>query len=557
MDELEQFTEFIYGNQRGYVYAPTLEPSGKWNQKFYEWPKQKREFHDWIKTNSNDPEVRAVYVSPVIYKERRATKDAIHSSQVVWVEFDGQEQIDFTKLGAKPNAIVQTSSSTHLHCYWKVPSQSIKTIEDINLRLTYFLHADASGYDATQLLRPPGSFNRKPEYPQEYPVKLAYLSDGQFAPEAFDKAPVVEKRPPTVELANLKDYKEVLRETQIPLSILRRITKETVPPGARSHFYSKIAYELAEEGLKHAQIVSLLHHVDERVGKFKTRTDRLLRLSQLADFALHKVAAEEAVVTYTLHDILHHTEKLEWILPGWLHETGFMIVTGALGVGKTQFLMQMGTQLVSHHDFLGKSPHKKREERILFWSLEMDKVSLQYIVQHQAKKWTKDLDHSRLFVNDEEMPLMKMENFISERGITILMLDSISEILETGGTDQNEKARAAMRWLKKIRRRYRIAVVAIHHNRKASDGNRKKPSTIDDLYGSFYFGKDTDTVINLWDAGDVIELDGLKTRYDKKGSIGKVVRDEETLWFSKEGEKKDARSESRRSTTLESPRFNF
>lgn len=549
MNDLEKYTDFIYGDQRGYVYAP-IKKDDSWEQKFFQWPTQKTEFHDWIHTNSIDPRSQ-VYVSPAIYKERRATKADIKSIQVVWVEFDGQEHIEFTKLGMKPHMIVQTSSLTHVHCYWRVGHGDPKVLEEINLRLTYFLGADTSGYDMTQLLRPPDSFNRKPEYVEPYPVLLSYYNPGTCDTSVFDSAPKVEVKTPTLSVSELLDYKKVIQEVQLPLSLQRMVVKEVAVEPHRSSFLSKVAFELAEQGLSHLQLVSLLNHVDERIGKFKGRRDRMLRLSQLADITLHKKAIEDAVLLYDLDDVIKHSTKLDWILPGWLHKSGFMILTSAPNVGKTQMIMQLGVCLIKGELFLGKGSMVP-EHKIMFWSIEMPIEGIKYIAENQQKHWG-NVDRSRFLVIDDEISLNRMEDILDEHKPTVFFIDSLSEILGNS-TDHAAEAKTAMRWIKNIRRRYGLAVVAIHHNRKSNENNRK-PNKLSDLYGSFIFAKDPDTVINLWENGNSIDVDALKVRYGEKGPY-KTIKRNENLWFVEESkEKKDASKDSGRPSS--DPNFDF
>jgi hypothetical protein len=52
--------------------------------------------------------------------------------------------------------------------------------EDLNRRLAYAMAADLSGWDLTQLLRVPGTRNRK--YPDAPLVELAHLSGGSYDP---------------------------------------------------------------------------------------------------------------------------------------------------------------------------------------------------------------------------------------------------------------------------------------------------------------------------------------------------------------------------------------
>lgn len=529
MEDLDKFTDLVFGSQEGYVYSPVKNE--RWIQKFFVWPNERVELHDWIITNSLTADV---YLSPVIYREKSAVKSSVKCSQVVWVEFDGEEQIVFPP-GLKPTALIQTSSSTHVHAYWGVDSIDVSTLEDINRRLTFHLQADSSGWDATQLLRPPGTNNHK--YQSPIPVLLSHWSDLHFPIGVFDVAPAVDAPPKTLTEAELLNPKPLL--LKLPVALKRMIREGSAPVGKRSSFLSKIALSLAEEGLSIQEIVSLLHLADQRIGKFGGRTDELERLSNLAAFALHKIDAETEVISYTLDDILNHVDTLDWIIPGWLHTSGFCIITSAPGVGKTQLALQLGVALLSESEFLSKRINQAKVTSVLFLSLEMDVRQIKYVLDSQRKEWSPDLEKSRMHIIDENGPLMMYENLIDKHQPQIVFLDSLSELLDAGD-DANKQAQTVMRWIRKIRRRYNLAVIAIHHNRKANESN-KKPKKLSDLYGSFHFGRVVETVLTLWEDVRGIELSAIKTRFGAKEEF--MIQRNENLWF--EREVKDASSKPR------------
>lgn len=540
MDELETYVDFLFNGLEGYVYVPVK--GEKWNPAFFHWPDERQQTLDWIKTNSKECDV---YISPAVYSERRADKSAVKDVQVAWVEFDGQEQIEFRDLPA-PDAIVQTSSSTHLHCYWQVRDTTPEGIEDTNKRLTYYLGADSSGWDVTQLLRPPSSKNFKPTYSEPLPVKLSlFRPTGNLNPSRLDAAPTVTVKRTEINEADLIPGRELLELLELPNHIRLLVKAENPVEPYRSSFLFKVANELAEEGLAHAQIVSLLQYVDNRIGKYTGREDALHRLSGIADLAIHKVSLSDEIQVYSLKDALEHTEDLEWIIPGWLHTQGLMIVTAAPGVGKTQFCLQLTIQVVQGLPFLGKelsTPTNKSSSTTthstLFLSLEMDLRSLKYILSHQAKEWGQ-IDQSKFHLVDQEASLLQYENLIHSLCPTILFIDSLSELLEDD--DPSGEAKRVMKWIKKIRRRYNLAVILIHHNRKASVGN-KKPKSLDDLVGSFHFARQTETALCLWEnspGSNEIELSAIKARFDKKGVFGNIYRNK-NLWFSTDESDKES-----------------
>lgn len=524
-NELQTYLHFLFDGLEGYVYSP-VKSSTAFTQKFFSWPSQVQELEDWITTSDRDPSSH-VYISPAVYESPKAVKDAIKCIQVVWVDFDSREQIDFKELQV-PSALIQSSISTKLHCYWKVPTASGEVIEEVNRRLAYYLEADGGGWDAVQLLRPPSTTNRK--YSTDLPVKLVSYDEGRINDLAdFDVAPTIKSKPLEVlDYSQLPSARHVMSTRNFPTSIIKLIKLEEPPVGSRSSFLSKLAYELAEEGLSHLELVSILHFADERIGKFSGRPDQFLRLTQLAEHAMFKVLAENSIAIYSYEDILFRTKDLEWILEPWLHKTGLMLISSAPNVGKTQLTLQMVTTMLLGERFLDLSFGTSMKHSILFMSLEMPKEGVKYILDHQRAAITHPPQNFHVIT--ESGTLTQYENLIEETGATVVLIDSLKEILDEIPNDSEQiRARTVLKWVHKVSRRHKCAFIIIHHNRKPQDGN-KKPKTLHDLAGSLQFGTDSDTVVQLWEDHKGIEVSLVKCRYGEK-EVFYIQRDKAKLWF--------------------------
>lgn len=179
VDDLDVYLDVLFDGLEGYVYSPIK--GVEFEQHWFSWPQERSSLKKHISDKTADGDV---YISPAVYSTKRATKDAIKKIQCVWLEFDGTEQIDFRAV-AIPNLIVQTSFSSHVHCYWRVGKADFLSIEDTNRRLTYHLNADGSGWDATQLLRPPTTINHK----RDLPVVLAHRDSTEHSLADFETIP--------------------------------------------------------------------------------------------------------------------------------------------------------------------------------------------------------------------------------------------------------------------------------------------------------------------------------------------------------------------------------
>jgi predicted ATP-dependent serine protease len=158
----------------------------------------------------------------------------------------------------------------------------------------------------------------------------------------------------------------------------------------------------------------------------------------------------------------------------------------------------------------------------------MDKQSLKYILEHQRHEWEIIPEFQ---IIDESYNLKKYEDLIFEHHPEVVIVDSMIELFDDENDNPNSEARRVMKWCRKVRRRYGIAIVLIHHNRKATEGN-KKPKSLADLAGSYMFAKDSDTVLQLWKDHRGIELSGVKVRFGMEETV--MLKRNSNLWFTRE-----------------------
>jgi hypothetical protein len=174
--ELREFYNYIWGEQATvpeptFVYLP-VEHENKWTPFMFEWPRQRegviRHTLKWSAIKAN------VFYSPALFKAANPAKENVLGSWVLWVDFDGnapaewaEEAEDGKVFVPKPTLIVQSSIEGHEHCYWKLQEfvSDIDTLEDRNRALAYVMHADTSGWDADQILRPIRTTNHKRNMP--------------------------------------------------------------------------------------------------------------------------------------------------------------------------------------------------------------------------------------------------------------------------------------------------------------------------------------------------------------------------------------------------------
>lgn len=169
-NELLEFYEYIWGadavsDNPTYVYIP-VEHEGKWTPFMFAWPRQKKGVINhtlkWSAVKAN------VFFSPALYKAAKPIKENVLGSWMLWVDFDGNAPEEWDEsIAPHPTLIVQSSIERHEHCYWKLNQflTDIEVLEDRNRALAYLMHADTSGWDADQILRPIRTTNHKRNMP--------------------------------------------------------------------------------------------------------------------------------------------------------------------------------------------------------------------------------------------------------------------------------------------------------------------------------------------------------------------------------------------------------
>jgi hypothetical protein len=163
--ELGEFYDYIWHDTVAYVYLP-VEHEGRWTKFMFAWPRQRaaviRHTLKWSALAAN------VFYCPALFNAANPAKENVMGSWVLWVDFDGNAPVDWEGIAVpEPTMRIQSSIPLHEHCYWRLNEfiDDYHVIDDRNRALAYTLHADTSGWDADQILRPIHTTNHKRHVP--------------------------------------------------------------------------------------------------------------------------------------------------------------------------------------------------------------------------------------------------------------------------------------------------------------------------------------------------------------------------------------------------------
>jgi hypothetical protein len=229
----KEFFEFIFGGLNdGYLCIVTINRNLKTNQKvtgdalvkqhFFPWPDgldKALALIDKVKTQQD------VYFTPFLTIRRRRKKQDITETPVAWADGD---LCPLESLLVPPSAVIRSSNAGEqdkYHFYWKFDDiQTSDVGEHISKRIAYY-HADEgmdrSGWDLTQLLRVPETYNHKFSPPLQV-SKAIIDEDLTYIEEDFRPYPEVESTTEFHPLENVElpdvSAQEILLQHKVELN---------------------------------------------------------------------------------------------------------------------------------------------------------------------------------------------------------------------------------------------------------------------------------------------------------------------------------------------------
>lgn len=582
-EELEEFLDFMWGDNQGYAYIPIKEPhkeDADFEAKFFEWPKEKQEAVDYIIRVSP---VAEVYFGPALYKKIGSpVPENILGSQVLWTEFDGNAPKGGV-LGDKiphPTMRVRSSNEGHEHFYWKLDrfETEFEYIENINKAIAYTLQADSSAWDPTQILRPIGTKNHK----RDRIVRLVTTSASVYSKEFFSSLEVPKQlAKQAIVLEEVPEALDVIFKYPWTTEEAEFFRKREMATGTRSSALMRLAYICAEHRMSDEEAFAILLNADSRWGKFKNRKDQQKRLLDLLNRARHKYPVDpeaqiDGLPVFSWGELLKLEVHVDWLIPGILQRQGIMVVSGKPGVGKTQLTIQALIHIALGKPFLGWDITAPR--KVGFVSMEMGQAEIKVFMEEMNSVLSEE-DRELLHTNFQIVPIgqtLMFDNTADQKKIISYLESYLPEVVgfdslskTTLGSLEEATVKKVMDFADKIRMNHDCSVVFIHHDRKAQIGN-KRPKNLEDIYGSFYITATATTVLGMWQSDRTyeIELNYLKVRLAKAPNTQHITRTERGLSFEiaaarslVEKASNDARSESKESESPDDgsgkPNFGF
>lgn len=174
MDEVD-FFDVIFSGSLGYLcLAYKQNMDDRLQQTFFKWEREREQILRWVDEHRSGN----CYFCPHLLSEPIRQKKYALPNDLLWADLDNCSFEKLCKYGEPPPGILITTSPNRYQAYWilwRVAGVSAQEYESLNHRLAIGYKdegCDQSGWDLTQLLRIPETFNTKHKHP--------FLVNGQW-----------------------------------------------------------------------------------------------------------------------------------------------------------------------------------------------------------------------------------------------------------------------------------------------------------------------------------------------------------------------------------------
>lgn len=205
-----KFFELLFEGNEGYVcIATTLAdlPKASFKQRFFSWPSEYNKMENFILSVEKK---HNVYFCVNLLSNRERKKVNCLPTKLLWSDLDTAPLNENSKLEKIPPPIlIETSPGRH-QAIWRASTELPPyQAEDYSRRIAYYVGADASGWDLTQLLRVP--FTKNFKYQGSPDVMLVNAAQSTVASLVFEALPQVEVpgEQTTVEMPNTTELPDI------------------------------------------------------------------------------------------------------------------------------------------------------------------------------------------------------------------------------------------------------------------------------------------------------------------------------------------------------------
>jgi RecA-family ATPase len=504
--------ERIWGNgEDTYVFTPTIygwvkDKSGKVKAKTYKENKARspKQALTELKSITDDKLLGSqldCYFCPVMFKYPHRTKDnSVDYLNVLWADLDS---VDPRNVSIKPT-IAWCSSKDRYQGIWLLNGKLFKNeIENLNKLLTYAIGADKSGWDLTQLLRVPGSYNFKYGEPQKCTL---LWEDGQIYDVEWIKSVLVDASDIAGILDTKKSIDSLITGWKLPKRALELLYATYAPVGERSDRLWELEKLLLEAGMPVKLVVDIVKNTvwnkfaDRRDGDKQLLNETLkaeaeLKLSKITTEIVELTESTNKFQVLTFDELIEkNTTSPEFLVEGFVQKVSVGVLAGEPKTMKSTMMLDMAVSVASGKPFLGV--YRTQQVPVLYIQEENSESDIKHRFMRIAYHRQVIID-TPLGIEPLPIPLYIMNNtglnlqetvdkeYLEEQivnnKIGLLILDPW--YMMCGDIDENSAKDVSpiLKYLTSLRNKYNCTIMLVHHFKKAESsrgGQRMRGSSV-------------------------------------------------------------------------------
>lgn len=370
-----------WGKQKGYVFFPWIDGDAEdkaqrirgYNEgPAFKWPADRQKIIEHLDSHKNDD----IYWCPSIFEKPQRRLELAMDEHALWADLDEVDPADIEE-NYRPTIAWETSPGRY-QALWLITGSDLQGASwpgNENQRLTYYLGADHSGWDTTQLLRIPGRRNFKFDYKDENdgkPVRgrLLWHNGPRYLADHFEDLPEVRgQAEANLGQDILEDQINAVDRLEVWGRVRLKCTKEVRELVAaratggqdRSDKLWQIERDLADAGCTVVEIVAITR---ETVwNKFAGRNDELKRLVSEASKAIAERSEEteaqlekdreEKPKPVNLFTMVKEAEPPKWLVKGVLTQESCGFLAGEPKSFKSWCALDLALSVATGAPFLG------------------------------------------------------------------------------------------------------------------------------------------------------------------------------------------------------------
>lgn len=253
MEGLETFFRMVFTRQSGYVCIAVKLHSGSFKEKFFEWPTK---LTDMVSYVENQKKNGNVYYCPNLFKSpTKRVKSNVSVCTNLWADLDECEP---TNIKQEPTIVIKSSEGRYQALWVLDRPIEPKLAEDYSKRIAYAYKdfgADISGWDLTQLLRPPNTPNFK--YNPPFEVETFSANRNTYRTSDFSDLPRISDIVPQKSLIpDVPSARVVLDETNASAEI-RELFEGNYPRNDWSKALWNLELLCFEHGMSTEQVFAI------------------------------------------------------------------------------------------------------------------------------------------------------------------------------------------------------------------------------------------------------------------------------------------------------------